>query len=334
MRILVTGAGGFVGSHTARRLADRGHEVIATARRAPVDSPASAGVSLEGIDLVEADLAQDDLGALLRHCEAVIHCAARASPWGARELFWRDNVTATERLLAAAERAGTVRRFVHISTPSIYYTGREQRLRREQFTPPARWPTFYAETKWIAECKVHAMPALGPVTLRPRAVFGPGDRAIVPRLLAAAERGVMPLPGGGRSHTDLTYIDNLLDAIELALVAPAKFEGRAFNITNGEPVVVRELLERLFAALGLDVRFVPVPRWLAFAAATLSEQVALRRAGQPEPRLTRYGVGLLASTQTLSIEAARQSLGYAPAVSVWDGLARYAEWKLRSGSGA
>jgi nucleoside-diphosphate-sugar epimerase len=323
MKILVTGAGGFIGSNVMQRLArdsgSRGYRVVVTARRSVATSP--------GVTLISADLSRDALDALTEDVEVIVHCAARASPWGDRELFWRDNVIATERLLAAATRAGTVRRLVHVSTPSIYFNGRDQLDRREDFVPPRRWPTAYAESKWAAECRVSAAPGLHPVILRPRAVFGPGDRAIVPRILAAAARGYLPLPGGGQSLIDVTYVDNVVDAIEAAAFAPADIDGRAYNITNGEPIVVRDLVQRLFKALDIRARPVTVPRALAQGAAGLSELLARLRPGKPEPRLTRYGIGLLACSQTLNIDAARRDLKFAPRVSINDGLARYAAWR-------
>lgn len=322
MRVLVTGASGFIGMHAAKRLAGRGYEVLATGRDRDRLSP------LEAIDclLAEADLASDRLDALLEGADAVIHCAARASPWGKRAAFWHDNVLATERLLDAARRAGTVRRFVFISSPSIYFRYRDQQQLSEAFTPPGRWPTPYAETKWVAERRVCAVPELGPVVLRPRAVFGPGDRAIAPRLIAIARRGIFPLPGGGDAWVDLTYIDNVVDAIVRALEGNSDIEGRSFNITNGEPVQVRELVTRLFSLLGMPVRQVSVPRRVALMSARLSELVARMRPGQPEPGVTLYGIGLLAYTQTLSLEAARGMLGYVPHVSLQTGLERYAQW--------
>jgi nucleoside-diphosphate-sugar epimerase len=319
MRVLVTGAAGFIGSHTARRFAARGHEVIATARNT---QPVREG----SIQWSACDLAQDPLDALTRDCEVIVHCAARAAPWGPREIFWRDNVLATERLLASARRAGTVRRFVHVSTPSIYFNGRDQFDRSEEFIAPRRWPTAYAESKWAAECRVRAEPSLGAVILRPRAVFGPGDRAIAPRLIALAERGLVPLPGGGGALTDVTYVDNVVDAVEAAARASDSAVGRAFNITNGEPITVRDLLTRLFGALGIHARLVSLPRVFVSLAARASETFAALRPGKPEPRITRYGAGLLSYSQTLCIDAARRQLGYAPAVSISDGLARYATW--------
>lgn len=322
MRVLVTGASGFIGMHTAKHLVACGHEVLATGRDRDRLSP----LANAGCQLAQADLAGDRLDGLLEGTHAVVHCAARASPWGQRSAFWHDNVLATERLLDAARRAGAVRRFVFVSSPSIYFQYRDQEQISEAFTPPRQWPTPYAETKWIAECRVLAAPELGPVVLRPRAVFGPGDRAIAPRLIAIARRGVFPLPGGGDAWVELTYIDNVVGAIVRALEGNSDIEGRSFNITNGEPVQVRDLVARLFALLELPVRFVSVPRPAALMLARLSEAIARMLPGQPEPRVTLYGIGLLAYTQTLSLEAARSVLGYAPLVSIQAGLERYARW--------
>jgi nucleoside-diphosphate-sugar epimerase len=322
MRVVVTGASGFLGSHIARHLTAQGHEVIATGRDATrLEAAAPAVLRRQTIDL-----SSGTLEGLFAEATAVVHCAGRAAPWGDRSAFWQDNVTATERLIAAARRSTLVRRFVLISSPSIYFRFRDEEQLTEEFTPPAHWPTPYAQTKWVAECRVRAALELGPIILRPRAVYGPGDRAIMPRLIASVRAGLFPVPNGGQAKVDVTYIDNLVCAVERALCAPSVFEGRAFNITNGEPLTARTLLEQLFRALEMRVRLVSIPRGAALAIARLAEAVAMARPGRPEPRVTVYGTGLLAYSQTLSIAAAKESLGYAPTVSTEEGLQRYARW--------
>jgi nucleoside-diphosphate-sugar epimerase len=254
-----------------------------------------------------------------------------AAPWGPREQFILHNVTATQRLLDAATRAGTVRRFIHVSSPSIYFRQRDQFDIGERFSPPATWPTWYGESKWLGECEVTRPEYrhLQPVILRPRAVFGPGDNAIAPRLLAAAQRGYFPLVSGGRALIDVTCIDNVVDAVELALRAPNSLAGQAFNITNGAPLSVGALVREWFDALGVRVRYVGLPRGLGSSLAALSEWLARRRPGQPEPRITRYGLGLLSYSQTLSIDAARRELGYTPRLSTSAGIAQHASWHAR-----
>lgn len=321
--VLVTGASGFIGAHVARHLHAAGHEVIATGR----DPARLAMLSAAGLHTRVGDLSRDALLPLIDGAEAIVHCAALSSPWGRREQFMTANVLATERLLDTAQQCG-VQRFVHFSSPSIYFRFADQLDTPEAFEPPRRWINAYAESKWLGEQCVRkaASAGLSSVVLRPRAVFGEGDRAIFPRLLALAERGWFPRIGDGEARIDVTYVANVAAAVEACMQPDAPTDGRAFNITNGEPMAVRELLGQLFTALGLKVWMIPLPRQLAIALGSMAEMVANRLPGRPEPRLSRYGVGVLGFSQTLDISAARQQLGYAPTVSVADGIQRFARW--------
>ncbi|KAB7771695.1 radical SAM protein [Xanthomonas sp. LMG 12462] len=318
-RVLVTGASGFIGAYIVRALAAAGVPVRASGRDT---TKLAAFAGDPRIEVQRADLCRDDLAPLLHGCDAVIHCAALSAPWASAETFRLANVVATERLLAAA-LATRVRRFVHFSSPSIYFRFADQYQVREAFTPPARWIGGYPQTKWEAEEKVRAAAAAGlpAVVLRPRAVFGQGDNAIVPRLLAVAQRGWFPLINGGRAMIDVCCVENAVAAALAALRAEHIGDGRAYNISNGVPIAVRDLLTELFAVLRLRVRLLTVPRGPALALATLGEQIALRRRGQPEPRLSRYGIGVLGYSQTLDIGRARRELGYAPVLSTEAGLA-------------
>lgn len=187
----------------------------------------------------------------------------------------------------------------------------------------------YAATKLIAERIVSdaAIRGLPSVILRPRAIFGPGDTSLFPRLLRVNESRGIPIIGGGQAQLDLTFMDNVVDGLVQACAAPESATGRIYNLTNGEPVKLIELLQSLFALLELPLRTKFVSRPVALAAGQGMEWLyrALPSLGQ-EPPFTRYTVGLLAFSQTLDISEARRSLGYEPRIRMDEGLRRFAEW--------
>jgi nucleoside-diphosphate-sugar epimerase len=319
MKILVTGATGCLGGVTARKLAAEGHDVTGTGR----DLAKGAALAADGVTFVAADL--EDAAAMrklvLRHA-TVIHCGGFSSAWGRREAFLRANVAPTAAILEAARSAGT--RLVFVSSPSIYFDFTD-RLDIAPEAPPARRPVnAYAESKLMAERLVAraALEGVDAAIIRPRAIFGAADTALIPRLLRAAARGRLPLIDGGRAVIDLSYVDNVADALLSAALRPGKLGGHAYNISNGEPITVAALMRAVVNGLGLKTRLVPVGFKLAYAAAAALEAAARLRPAQPEPVLTRYTVGVLGRSQTLSIEAARRDLGYAPRVSLQDGIAR------------
>jgi len=157
------------------------------------------------------------------------------------------------------------------------------------------------------------------VILRPKAIFGPGDRALLPRIVAAARVGRLPQVGGGRNLVDLTYVECVAHAIDLALTAPAAV-GRTYHITNGEHVPLWDLIRAVLRRLGIPARLPAAPLPVMLAAATAMEARAAITGR--EPLLTRYSVAILARTQTYDISAARRDLGYWPPVSVAEGVER------------
>jgi len=331
MVVLVTGATGFLGGAVVRRLARRGERVLATGRRQDL----GAALAGEGVPFRAACL--EDPGAVVglfapgeagERVRAVVHCAALSAPWGARAAFEAANVSATHTLVHACITAG-VERFVHISTPALYFDGSDRHDVREDAPLPAP-QNHYTRTKLAAERIVDRAVAagFGAVTLRPRALFGPGDTTIFPRLLRALERGRLPVIGEGSNRVDLTYIDNAALAVELALDAGEHVIGRKYNITNGEPVALWPLLEQLARELHLAPPSRRVGRRTASAVARALELVHRVFAPGREPLLTRYTVGLLAADTTLDISAARRELGYRPGVSIDEGVARFlSAWK-------
>ncbi len=324
MKVLVTGATGFLGQALARRLRSQQFDVSALGRNPAV----LAQLEREGMRPIQADLA--DRQAVAAACQGqaiVFHVGALAAPWGKREDFYRSNVLGTQNVITGCE-THSVGRLVHVSTPSIYF-GLDSLVDVAEDAPlPARPVNEYARTKLLAETEVDSAFARGvPVlTIRPRAIFGPGDTAILPRLIARLKTGRLPVIGDGRNLIDMTYVENVVDALLLCATSPAATLGKKYNITNGESTALWPLIEKLCTALGYPLPKRHIPYRVADGAAALMEIVYGLLPGQPEPPLTRYSVALLAKNTTLDISAARRELGYQPQISVEEGFQRFVEW--------
>lgn len=322
---LVTGGTGFLGGCLARRLQAANWRVTVIGRNE------AAGRALEtlGIKFIRADLADANVvTAACRGQEIAFHSGARSSPWGRYPDFYHDNVVATQNIVAACERE-KICRLVHVSTPSVYFDFAD-RLNITESQPLPSYPAnHYVRTKLLAEAAVDAGAARGLATiiLRPRAIFGPGDTTLFPRLIRAHGSRGFPLIGDGDPLMDITCVENVVDALLLAAEAPASAFGKKFNVTNGEPWPRSKLLTTLFAEIGQPLKTRRVNYHVAKTAAALLEMVSNVFAGASwEPPLTCYTVGVLAKSQTLDISAAREQLGYTPRVSVADGLHAFGVW--------
>jgi nucleoside-diphosphate-sugar epimerase len=127
---------------------------------------------------------------------------------------------------------------------------------------------------------------------------------------------------------DVTYVDNVVEALLRCATAPSSLSGRVYNITNGEPRPIGAILTTLFGGIDRSLRRRDLPYRVAYALASLCEcSASLRDAG--EPALTRYGVIALGRDMTLDITRARSELGYAPTVGLDEGLERFARWSRR-----
>ena len=308
-RVLVTGATGGLGRILTTALLDQGRKVVAVGRNAAV----GAALERQSAHFVAADLIRADPEPLLAGIDSVFHLAALSSPWGSRAEHVAANLTMTQRLLAAARAAGC-RRFLFASTPSIYTRSSHQLGLTENSPLPTRMINAYAATKLAAEDEVRAAaaPGFATVALRPRAVLGPHDTVLLPRLLRAARRGMMPLPGRGRALIEPTDARDVAAAFLAAEARAVAVSGRAFNVSGGRPITLTRLAEHAFRRLGRTVCLVPLPARLLLGLAHLAEAAARVRPGRPEPALTVYAAKALGWSQTFDLTASRTALGWTP----------------------
>jgi nucleoside-diphosphate-sugar epimerase len=317
MRILVTGGTGFLGQHLARALLQDGHAVSILGRKLDAVGPLLAA----GAVGVVADLRdREQIKAACRDMDAVYHAGALSAPWGNAADFHAINVGGTSAVVAGC-RIHNVRRLIYVSSPSVVFDGRDQHEVTEAMPYPRHFASVYSLTKKLGEDIVFDAATFGleTVILRPKAIFGPGDSSLLPRLIAAARQGRLPQIGDGRNQVDLTYVENVVYALRLALTAPAAV-GNVYTITNDEHVPLWEAIRLVLQRLGLPTRLRRVSLRAVLLAAGIMEMRAAMT-GQ-EPLLTRYSAAILGRTQTYDIRAAKHDLGYTPLLSVADGIER------------
>ena len=315
MKVLVTGATCPLGAAICRQLVERGDEVVGTGRRV-TSFPVLAAPHFRA---VVADLHDEAaMRAAAQGCVAVIHVAALSSPWGAAAAFERANVTATAQLIAIARNVG-IRRFVLVSSASVLFDGRDARDLTEEAPYPRHYLCAYSRSKRDAELLLRNDIGLDTAIIRPRAIYGPGDAVLLPRLVARARLGRLRRIGRRDVLQDLTYVDNAAHACVLALAAPS---GRIFHVSDGRPVWLWATIGMVLERLGLSLAGSPLPRRLVRGLATALEFLHHVRPSLGEPTLTRYTAALLSCDQTLSIAAIRRDLGYTPLVDPDLGMAR------------
>jgi len=273
----------------------------------------------------------ESVAAACKGMEAVFHVAAKVGVWGRHADFFRANVLGTRAVIAGC-RAHGVRRLIHTSTPSVVYNGLDLAGADESLPLTTSCPSPYPLTKAAAEAEVLAThcPELATVALRPHLIWGPGDPHLVPRILAQARVGRLRIVGEGTNRVDMVHVENAADAHMAAERALARADspagGRAYFITNGEPVVLWEWINGLLTALGEE----PVTRRISLGAAR-----AIGRACEiiwgllpvgAEPPMTRFVASELARDHWFDISAARRELGYAPRVGMREGTARLVDF--------
>ena len=318
MKVLVTGATSLLGGRVVQRLQARGDDVTVLQRR-----PSGLAVREVLGDIADhRAVATAVLGA-----DIVIHAAAKVTVMGPWPEFAATNIAGTENVLDAARTAG-VRQFVYISSPSVAHSGASLVGAPAGPADPDRARDNYSRSKASGELLALAADGndFSVVAVRPHLVWGPGDEQLIGRIVARARQGRLAVIGSGAALVDTTYVDNAADAIVAAGDRARELRGRAFVVSNGQPRPVRELLNRITIAAGLEPPRLRVPVVMARSAGSVLERVWKRTHRADDPPITRFLAEQLSTAHWFDQRETRAALNWQPTVSLDEGFARVAAW--------
>jgi len=324
MQILITGASGFIGSCLAKKLAKNPDFEITVTGRHPTLKETFASLPVRVIqgDLLNLKTAEQ----ATKDIDIVIHCAGLAGTWGDYTTYFRANVLVTENLITTS-KFNKVKRFINISSPSMYLDFCHQLDIDEDFLPSS-FSNHYARTKYEAEqlvTRAHSS-IFQTISLRPRMVIGAGDNNLLPRLIRLQQSGLLKQVGDGNNLVDFTSITNLLNLIESCFVAPDTAMGRAYNVSNGKPEKLWDIIDKVCSLMDITTQRQKLPYRPILLLAKINEKINRILKSKKEPSLLPLSVSILANSMTLNIDAAKSLLGYHPIQTTDESISEFVSW--------
>jgi nucleoside-diphosphate-sugar epimerase len=270
-----------------------------------------------------------------RGCDAIIHTAARTGVWGAYGEYYDTNVVGTRNVIDVCRELG-ISRLVYTSSPSVIFDGNDMEGADESVPNPGHHDAHYPATKAEAERTVLAAndEALATVALRPHLIWGPGDPHLVARIVQRGKSGKLRRIGKREKKIDSVFVDNAAHAHVLALdrLHPGSpIGGKVYFITNGQPMPVWDLVNRILGAAGVPPVTGSIPARLAYTTGVLLEFLHSLFRIEQEPFMTRFVARELSTSHWFDISAARRDLGYIPEISIEEGIRMLTEWFDRGG---
>ena len=319
-RVLVTGAYGFLGKYVIDELVKNNYKVLAFGR----NKTKMQQLKKKNVDIFIGDFCnKDDALKATENVDYVIHCGALSTVWGKREDFINTNVNGTMNLVESC-RKNKVKRFVYVSSPSIYAGKMDRTNIKENDYDDHNKLNYYIESKILAEKELDKNRDVNWVIIRPRGLFGIGDTSIIPRLIRVNSKIGLPLFNKGKNYVDMTCVENVAHALRLCLESE-KAVGNIYNITNGEPQCFKDLLEELFDKLGVKPKYMFININVIYFISCLIELFYKTFRIYKEPMLTKYNVCTLGYSQTLDITKAKKDLKYKPIITLSEGIEKYAK---------
>jgi nucleoside-diphosphate-sugar epimerase len=325
MRILVTGGGGFLGTHLIK-------ELLKNPRYRVTNFSRHSYLHLEdiGVPTIKGDLRNkaDVEHALKQGFDTVFHVAALAGVWGDYDEYFSINVTGTEKLIEAAKAHG-VSRFIHTSSPSAVLGLGGHMGVGEEIPYPSVHLNAYGETKQKAEEIVLSMndsKNFLTCALRPHLIWGPGDPHIFPRIIHKARQGKLKIVGDGENLVDIIYVENAAVAHVQAmenLNPGSPVCGEAYFLGQERPVKIWEFVNIILGQMKIDPPTKNVDYQTAFRAGKVFEFIwKLLGIKKPDPPMTRFVAMNLGTHHYFSHEKAKRDFGFHPEISIEEGLRR------------
>ena len=325
MKIFVTGGGGFLGNAIVHQLVQEGLEVVSFSRNK------HKALEKPGIIHHQGNIEDfEKLKTAMQGCGAVFHIAAKTGIWGSYSSFYETNVTGTENIIKACIELG-IPHLVHTSSASVVYHGSSKGM-NESLPYPKKFYAPYPQTKAIAERAVLMANGPGLVTcaLRPHLVWGPGDTHFLTRLQTRRRKDQLRLLGNKQYLIDTIYIDNAVSAhlrvLRKMQTNPGSVAGKAYFISQDEPISIRSFTNRLLDTMGLPPVNKTMSPGFALFAGWLSQNVFSFFNIRKEPVLTVFLAKQLSSSHWYDISAAKKDFGYIPAISIDEGMSRLKQW--------
>jgi nucleoside-diphosphate-sugar epimerase len=334
VKVLVSGAAGFLGGHLVDMLLERGDEVRAMVR--PVED-ATRLKSLAGVEVVHGDLTDaQSLKSAVKDMQRVYNVAARTGPWGLEKDYNAVNVWGVADLITAAMDAG-VQRIVHTSSITVY--GHHLHGIVTEDHPFHAEDNPYSRTKIASEklitdmVKERGAPV---VIVRPAWIYGPRDNASFGRFVSLVDNGKGFIIGSGKNVVPVIYVRDVAQGLIKAGDAGNSAIGRAYTLADDRRVTQSEYLNMIADFLEVPHIGRYYPYSAMFSAGRVAELLwqALGRRKSSPPPVTTYGITLLGGNQEFSIDRARQELGYEPQYDYIRGLSEGVNWYLDQKKGA
>ena len=318
-KVFVTGAGGFLGLAICKRLIAAGIEVVGFARGHYPQ------VSALGVTMVQGDIS--DYPALQKAmvgCDTVFHVASKAGVWGSKASYFAPNLDGAANIIKACQ-ALAIPRIIYTSTPSVTFAGVDENGIDESAPYAKQYLNHYGESKAKAEQMMLAAnsTALAVTALRPHLIWGPNDPHLVPRVIERAKAGRLKLVGKQDKLVDTIYVDNAAYAHILAaldLCQQANSAGKAYFLSNDEPITMAAMLNKILACEQLPPVTKRVPANVAYIAGVVLETVYGLLGKTDEPMMTRFVAKQLSTSHYFDISAAKRDLGYQPLVTIDQGM--------------